>query len=65
MHFVQTPVFRNGWTEEKANQTCYERIENGIPTDLFGAVTGLSISDYIESCILDIKVINIIVLITF
>ncbi|CAC5402536.1 unnamed protein product [Mytilus coruscus] len=52
---VETPVFRNGWTEEEANQTCYERIENGIPTDLFGEVTGLSISDYIESCILDIK----------
>ncbi|XP_076099859.1 uncharacterized protein LOC143069213 [Mytilus galloprovincialis] len=52
---VEILEFRNGWTEEEANQTCYERIENGIPTDLFGEVTGLSVSDYIESCILDIK----------
>ncbi|XP_052101114.1 von Willebrand factor D and EGF domain-containing protein-like isoform X2 [Mytilus californianus] len=50
-----TRSFRNGWTEEKANQTCYELIKDQIPTDLQENGIILSEEEYIESCVEDIK----------
>ncbi|XP_052085191.1 serine-rich adhesin for platelets-like [Mytilus californianus] len=50
-----TRSFRNGWTEEKANQTCYELIKDQIPTDLLENGIILSEEEYIESCVEDIK----------
>ncbi|CAG2254197.1 unnamed protein product [Mytilus edulis] len=42
-------------TEESANQTCQERLNHVVPTDLFGEIAGASDADFIEACILDIK----------
>ncbi|CAG2213049.1 unnamed protein product [Mytilus edulis] len=50
-----TRTFRNGWTEEKANQTCYKLIKDKIPTDLEENGIIVSKEEYIESCIEDIK----------
>lgn len=47
--------FRDEWTEELANQTCTERIKKFVPSEL-PDIPGLSVDDYIQSCILDIKV---------
>ncbi|VDI64064.1 Hypothetical predicted protein [Mytilus galloprovincialis] len=47
--------FRNGWTEESANQTCQERLTYVVPIDLFGEIAGASEKDFIEACIMDIK----------
>ncbi|CAC5390460.1 Low-density lipoprotein receptor-related protein 6 [Mytilus coruscus] len=47
--------FRNGWTEESANQTCHERLNHVVPSDLFGEIAGASDTDFIEACIMDIK----------
>ncbi|XP_071142810.1 von Willebrand factor D and EGF domain-containing protein-like [Mytilus edulis] len=46
--------FRNGWTEEKANLTCTDRIKKSLPSEL-PDIPGLSDYDYIQSCIMDIK----------
>ncbi|VDI31154.1 Hypothetical predicted protein [Mytilus galloprovincialis] len=50
-----TRNFRNGWTEEKANQTCFKLIKDKIPTDLEENGIIVSKEEYIESCIEDIK----------
>ncbi|XP_063420083.1 von Willebrand factor D and EGF domain-containing protein-like [Mytilus trossulus] len=49
------PKFQNGWTQEEANKTCTEKIQNAIPAELLTNVNGLSNEDYIKSCIEDIK----------
>lgn len=49
--------YRDGWTEEKANKTCTERLKTSIPSDIPN-VPGLLDYDYIQSCMLDIKVIS-------
>lgn len=54
---LKTRTFRNGWTEEKANQTCFKLIKDKIPTDLEENGIIVSKEEYIESCIEDIKVI--------
>ncbi|XP_052073689.1 von Willebrand factor D and EGF domain-containing protein-like isoform X2 [Mytilus californianus] len=49
------PEFQNGWTQEEANRTCTENIQNALPAELLANVAGLTNEDYIKSCIEDIK----------
>ncbi|XP_052090373.1 von Willebrand factor D and EGF domain-containing protein-like isoform X3 [Mytilus californianus] len=50
-------TFINGWTEETALQTCMEKINNALPSELTNLVD-VSVTEYVESCVLDIKLVG-------
>ncbi|XP_071172639.1 von Willebrand factor D and EGF domain-containing protein-like [Mytilus edulis] len=50
-------TFKNGWTEETALQTCMEKINNALPTELTNLVD-VSVTEFVESCVLDIKLVG-------
>lgn len=52
---IPKPEFRGNWTEEKANKTCFDRLKNAIPPEISDDVPTFSEEEYIQSCILDIK----------
>lgn len=52
---LQTPEWHNGWSEEQAETTSREYFDRNFPMAVRVA-SGISIEDYINSSIEDIKV---------
>ncbi|CAC5371719.1 unnamed protein product [Mytilus coruscus] len=50
-------VFRNGWTEDTARQTCMKEIQNSLPSELT-ILVDVSVEEFVESCLLDIKLVG-------
>ncbi|XP_063420935.1 uncharacterized protein LOC134706153 [Mytilus trossulus] len=50
-------TFKNGWTEETALQTCMEKINSALSSELTNLVD-VSVTEFVESCVLDIKLVG-------
>ncbi|VDI79905.1 Hypothetical predicted protein [Mytilus galloprovincialis] len=53
---VISQTFRNGWTAEKAYQTCQEALTTAIPSDVYSDVVEVDVENFIQSCVSDIEV---------
>ncbi|VDI15181.1 Hypothetical predicted protein [Mytilus galloprovincialis] len=55
LQIVPQSMWKNGWNWKKARTECEQQLKIRISPDIFTFVPMLTIKDYIESCITDIK----------
>lgn len=55
--YLQPPkTFRNGWTADRAYQTCYDSIKNAVPENVYNKYVDVPVNSYVKSCVSDIEV---------
>ncbi|XP_076111119.1 von Willebrand factor D and EGF domain-containing protein-like isoform X1 [Mytilus galloprovincialis] len=48
-------TFRNGWTADRAYQTCYDSIKNAVPENVYNKYVDVPVNSYVKSCVSDIE----------
>lgn len=58
--FQASDTFRNGWTEERAYNICFDSISKALQNNLYKNYVDVPVEKFIEACVKDIEVLLVL-----